>query len=149
MPTKVALLGSGLFAKQAYLPALLKSTDTILHTIWSRSESSAQNLLSEVSKTKPDLSPSVQFGDDGLEKVLADKEVEAVLLVLPITTQPALIIRALKAGKHVLSEKPVGKDVKTARELIEVYEKEYLPKGLIWRVAESQYNSDILNHSTC
>jgi hypothetical protein len=37
-----------------------------------------------------------------------------------------------------MSEKPVGKDVKTARETIEEYEKTYLPKGLIWRVAESE-----------
>lgn len=73
-----------------------------------------------------------------MEHLLSDKEIDAVMLVLPISKQPELIIKALKAGKHVLSEKPVGKDVETARKLIEEYEKDYKPKGLIWRVAESK-----------
>jgi hypothetical protein len=60
------------------------------------------------------------------------------MFVLPITTQPELIRRAWRAGKHVLSEKPVAKDVKSAQELIKEYEEVYKPKGLIWKVAESE-----------
>jgi predicted dehydrogenase len=59
------------------------------------------------------------------------------MIVLPITAQPDMVIKALEAGKHVLSEKPIGKDVKTAKALVEEYEKRFQPKGLIWRVAES------------
>lgn len=144
MPANIALLGSGLFAQNSYLPALLANpTDAVLHTIWSRSSTSAVKLL-EAAKSSgiPGLdgkgSINVEHGDDGLDKVLSDPSVDAVMLVLPISRQPELVLRALKAGKHVMSEKPVGKDVKTARETIEEYEKTYQPKGLIWRVAESE-----------
>jgi predicted dehydrogenase len=75
---------------------------------------------------------------NGLDALLADASVDAIAFVLPITAQPDLIIKALKAGKHVISEKPIAKDVATAKALIETYEKEYKPKGLIWRVAESE-----------
>lgn len=34
-------------------------------------------------------------------------------------------------------QKPIAKDVATAKKLIETYESEYKPKGLIWRVAEN------------
>lgn len=143
MPVQLAILGSGLFAQKAYLPAIEANASTLsLHTIWSRSESSAQKLLEAAQslnlKGGADSKISVKHGDDGLEAVLNDPEIKGVMLVLPITTQPGLILRALAAGKHVLSEKPIGKDVKAAKDLIEEYEKVYKPKGLIWRVAESK-----------
>lgn len=63
-------------------------------------------------------------GEAGLGDLLARSDIHAVIVVLPISQQPDVIIRALKAGKHVLSEKPVAKDVKSALKLIEIYEKE-------------------------
>ena len=34
------------------------------------------------------------------------------------------------------SEKPIAKDIETAKALIKIYREKYAPKGLIWRVAE-------------
>ncbi|WWD18996.1 hypothetical protein CI109_103453 [Kwoniella shandongensis] len=147
MTPKVALLGSGVFAQASYLPALLslsKSSDLILHTIWSRSSSSATTLHSQAVESGISPAPALQNGPDGLEAVLNDPEIDAVLLVLPITAQPELVRKAWKAGKHVISEKPLGKDVAEARGLIEEYEKEYKPKGLIWRVAENFAHEPVL-----
>lgn len=72
----------------------------------------------------------------GLDELLASDEVDAVVIALPIPLQPEIIRRVWQAGKHCLSEKPVGKDVATAEALISEYHDEYQPKGLIWRVAE-------------
>jgi predicted dehydrogenase len=137
MPVNVAIIGSGVFAEAAYLPALKAITsDVTLHTIWSRSQSSAEKLHSAAASLSSNI--ALEHGDDGLAKVLADKEIDGVMIVLPITAQPDMVIKALEAGKHVLSEKPIGKDVKTAKALVEEYEKRFQPKGLIWRVAESR-----------
>ena len=139
MSVNVALLGSGLFATNAYLPAL--NTDSnkhiAIHTLWSRSESSVAKLASKASELG--LSPRSLHGDEGFDTVLNDKDIDAVMLVLPITAQPDLIRKAWKAGKHVLSEKPIAKDVASAKEIVEEYETVWKPKGLIWRVAESEY----------
>jgi predicted dehydrogenase len=144
MPISIALAGSGVFAQASYLPALLANTSTIkLHTIWSRSSSSTDKLVSSAQSIGLFKSGSTETrvlnGTEGFKALLGDSEVDAIAFVLPITAQPDLIIQALQAGKHVMSEKPVGKDIKTARELIERYEKEFKPKGLIWRVAESEF----------
>jgi predicted dehydrogenase len=40
---------------------------------------------------------------------------------LPIPAQPTYIKAALAAGKHVLSEKPIAKDLATAQELVSWY----------------------------
>jgi predicted dehydrogenase len=55
-----------------------------------------------------------------------------VIVVLPITLQPTIIRQALAAGKAVLSEKPVAKDVAEGAKLIAEYRSQYAPKGLIW-----------------
>lgn len=46
-----------------------------------------------------------------------------------------MIRKALSAGKHVLSEKPVAKDVATARSLLEY--RAALPSPPVWAVAEN------------
>lgn len=54
---------------------------------------------------------------------------------LPIANQASYIKPALLAGKHVLSEKPVAKDVQSATELISWYRSEI--KGPMWTIAEN------------
>jgi len=75
--------------------------------------------------------------EGGLDTLLSRSDIQAVIVVLPLTQQPEIVLRALAAGKNVLSEKPVAKDVKTGLSLIEKWEKDFKPKGLIWRVAEN------------
>ena len=85
------------------------------------------------------IAPTIHFDGDtsNLDTLLARDDIKSVIIVLPITTQPSVILKAFKAGKHVLSEKPVAPDVATAKELITTYERDYKPKGIIWRVAEN------------
>lgn len=75
-------------------------------------------------------------GDDGLRTMLERTDIQTIVTCLPIPIQPDLIRAAWAAGKNVISEKPVAKDVKTANALIELYETQYKPKGIQWIVAE-------------
>lgn len=143
-PIGIALLGAGIFVKDAHLPALaaLGSEKTALKAVYSRSKSSAST-TAEVAKERLGLGsvPTVYSEDGaaegGLDALLARSDIQAVIVALPLTQQPEIVLRALAAGKNVLSEKPVAKDVKTGLALIEKWEKEFKPKGLIWRVAEN------------
>lgn len=51
--------------------------------------------------------------------------------------QPEFIRAALAAGKHVLSEKPIAKDLATAQELVRWYQTNIDQGKIIWAVAEN------------
>jgi predicted dehydrogenase len=55
---------------------------------------------------------------------------------LPIMKQPGYIRKALEAGKHVLSEKPITENVKDGVELLKWYNSEIKPK-VTWSIAEN------------
>ena len=112
----------------------------ILRAVYSRSTSSATHLADEAVKRLNLAHPPDVYSDESaenLDALLARNDIAAVIVVLPISKQPEIVLRSLAAGKHVLSEKPVAKDVKSGIELIDEYESAYKPKGLIWRVAEN------------
>ena len=57
-----------------------------------------------------------------LEEVLADPEVELVDLCTPTPLHPEQAIATLRAGKHVLCEKPLARTSAAAREILQVAE---------------------------
>ncbi|KAJ7464635.1 oxidoreductase family protein [Mycena latifolia] len=144
MPTSIpgiAILGAGIFAKEAHLPALLAlaSDAPPLRAVYSRSEKSSHEFSDAAAAVG--LSPAPAIYHDGdpsmdLDALLARSDITAVIVVLPITLQPSIILKALAAGKHVLSEKPVAPDVAGGISLINTYTEKY-KKNLVWRVAEN------------
>ncbi|KAF7530914.1 hypothetical protein G7054_g9363 [Neopestalotiopsis clavispora] len=113
----VAIIGSGIFVKEQHLPAVQKSEDLELKAIYSRSLKSAQGVsegLSGVSLYSND-------SQEGYAELLKRDDVQAVIIALPIPAQPEYIKQALDAGKHVLAEKPLAKDVATAKQLLDYY----------------------------
>ncbi|KAL1740407.1 hypothetical protein HDZ31DRAFT_67970 [Schizophyllum fasciatum] len=140
----IAILGAGIFAKEAHIPALaaLGAAAPPLKAVYSRSEKSASDLASVAASKLSLASPPSVYHDGGdeaasLNALLARSDISAVIVILPIPTQPDVILKALAAGKHVLSEKPIAPDVDAGVQLIKQYTDVFKPKGLIWRVAEN------------
>ncbi|EGO54186.1 hypothetical protein NEUTE1DRAFT_131795 [Neurospora tetrasperma FGSC 2508] len=148
----IALLGAGIFAREQHLPAIESVPSLSLKAIYSRSESSA-NTLASAASSPVDVYYDVPTGsgeanvwpeEKTLDALLARTDIDAVVIALPILAQPAVIEKALKAGKHVLSEKPVAKDVEEAKRLVGFYEALDNKKPL-WAVAENfRYTPSLL-----
>nr|MDQ3820887.1 Gfo/Idh/MocA family oxidoreductase [Acidobacteriota bacterium] len=69
--------------------------------------------------------PSAKVSTD-YRKLLADPELDAVVIATPVSTHFDFAKGALRAGKHVLVEKPFTASVREAEELIEIAERERL-----------------------
>lgn len=65
------------------------------------------------------LAPWARAADEA-EQVLADPEVEAVVIATPPATHGRIGALALSAGKHVLLEKPLATSVREAEELVKL-----------------------------
>lgn len=98
----------GIFAKEQHLPAILAVPSLLqLKALYSRSLKSAQS-LSEDAPSGVDLYSEDQDGKN-FDKLLDRDDIQALIIALPILSQPDFIKKALAKGKHVLSEKPVAK----------------------------------------
>jgi predicted dehydrogenase len=73
--------------------------------------------LAEISARHPGARTTTDFGD-----LLANDQVDAVVLATPVVTHAELTRRALLAGKHVLVEKPMALVADEAEELVALAE---------------------------
>ncbi len=125
--TRVAMIGAGIFAREAHLPALLRLNERIqVVAIWSRSAASATRLAKAAG-------PMVEASSD-LDGLLARDDIDAMDIVLPIPDQAAIVAHALATGKHVVSEKPIAPDLATAGALLGLHQER---PGQVWMVAEN------------
>jgi len=120
-PIGIAIIGGGIFIKDHHLPAVFKCDNLSVKVIYSRSLKTAQ----ETSKLVTGDAPDLYAGDAGSGRTYHDlllrEDVQAVIIALPIPSQPEYIEAALAAGKHVLAEKPIAGDVAAARKILDYY----------------------------
>jgi predicted dehydrogenase len=116
-PVKLGIIGSGLAVKYLHAPAIkkLKGKYEIVVSC-ARSEKSARDgvTLAQQELDSPNCSWTTDY-----KEVLANPEVEAVLLSLPIQLNAQFIFEAAQAGKHIIAEKPLAANLNEAEQLVE------------------------------
>ena len=99
---RVALVGAGSFAEAVHLPNLAKLRDTFeLRCVASRTGSDAKAV---------GVRSGAAYATTDVAEVLADKDVDVVLITTRHDTHASLALAALRAGKHVFVEKPLAID---------------------------------------
>ena len=102
---RVGILGCGPIAQFAHFESAAKACNAELHAICDV----AQDLVQRMGDT---WLPARRFHD--YDAMLADPELEAVIIATADSFHVPAALRALAAGKHVLCEKPVGVSVEEA-----------------------------------
>ena len=118
--------------KEEHLSAVQKCPDLALKAVYSRSLKSAKG----VSEGLSDIELYSNDSDQSYSHLLSRDDIHAVIIALPILVQPEFIKEALSAGKHVLAEKPLAKDVETGKELINWYHSNIDTKKRNFSIAE-------------
>lgn len=104
------ILGTAAIAVEQVIPAMLKSEHCSVTAIASRERDKAE-------KTAKKLHIPKYYGN--YHELLEDTQIEAVYIPLPNHLHVEWAINALRAGKHVLVEKPIAVSSIEARELFE------------------------------
>ena len=97
-PVNVALIGCGNFARWQHLPNLHRLPSANLSLVCDSNEQLAQEIA-----TRYGCAPSTNA-----EAIFADPQIEAVVLAVRDDLQASMCQQALRSGKHVYVEKPVG-----------------------------------------
>ena len=102
------VLGNATIARKCVIPALHKSENGELTALATRAPEKAEKLVEE---------NRIEKLYDRYEAVLTDTDVDAVYIPLPNHLHHSWTLKALRAGKHVLCEKPLACDAGQAREM--------------------------------
>lgn len=66
---------------------------------------------------------SIKSVSDDYMSIVANPDIDAVLICSPTDTHAQFIMKAAKAGKHIFCEKPIDLDLKTIKKALDVVEK--------------------------
>jgi predicted dehydrogenase len=107
-PVRWGLMSTATIATKRVLPVLPQVPDATLLAVASRSIEKARQVAGQFG------APRV-YGS--YEELLADADIEVVYVPLPNHLHKEWAIKALRAGKHVLCEKPIAMNAAEAREM--------------------------------
>ena len=111
MSVKWGVLGTANIARGCTIPGMIKAGNCELYAIAGRCEEKAEAYKNEFGFAKAHV---------GYDKLLEDPDVQAVYIPLPNNLHKEWVIKALKAGKHVLCEKPLALNADEVREMFAV-----------------------------
>jgi len=111
---KIAMIGAG-FIGRFYTEALrgYRSKDTV-HLIYSYKEESAKSLAEEF---------SIPHYTTDLEEALNHPEIDVAIIALPNHVHEEAVLKAAEAGVDILCTKPLGRNAKEAKKMLEAVEK--------------------------
>ncbi len=102
------VLGTSKFAGRSTIPATQKSRYSEVIAVASRDRERATAFAAQ---------PGIPKAYGSYEALLSDPEIEVVYIPLPNNMHVDWTLKALKAGKHVLCEKPIGLNYSDAQRL--------------------------------
>lgn len=111
VPEKIrwGILGYARIAREQVMPAILRSSNAVLAALASRDAGK----LKEATQRFPGIQVHASY-----EALLADSAIDAIYVPLPNALHLEWTLRAIRAGKHVLCEKPMGLTAEESVEMI-------------------------------
>ena len=114
--TVVAVIGCGRISDMAHFPALTEMENVRIKY--------ACDILIEKAIAKKEKFPKIENVTADYKEVLADEEVDAVFVLTPNYAHYTVTMDALRAGKHVLCEKPITVNYALSLEMAQEAEKQ-------------------------
>lgn len=108
---KVAIIGCGTIARNAHIPAYLANPEVEIKYF-------CDNMIERAEQAVKDYGCGIAVAD--YRTILDDPEVEAVSVCTPNDAHASVTIDCLRAGKHVLCEKPAARTYAEALEMQKV-----------------------------
>lgn len=132
----VALVGLGKYSTEQLAPALKQTKNCYLASIVSGTESKRNKWAKRYG-----LADDCIYTYEDFDRIAENKLVDIVYVVLPNSMHKEFVIRAAKAGKHVICEKPMGISSAECLEMIEACKKNNVRLSVGYRLHFDNYHT--------
>jgi predicted dehydrogenase len=137
-----ALVGLGSLSKNQIAPALLKSKFSKLAAVVTGTPAKGVEWREKYGLTEKQV-----YSYETFDKLIEDKDVDVVYVVLPNSMHHEYVLRAAKAGKHVFCEKPMANTAEECREMIAACEKAKVQLGVAYRCQFEPHHREAIRFS--
>jgi len=127
-PQRAVLIGAGMVAR-THVAACADAVGVALHGIQSRSHDRAEALAGKAAA----LTGQPVKVYDSLDAVAADPDVDFAIVLTPPDARADIIRPLAEAGKHVLLEKPMGRNAAEAREVVDICRSAGVTLGVVFQ----------------
>ena len=135
----LALVGLGYYSTDILAPSIQMCKNTYLAGIVTGTPSKA-----ETWKTKYNLKDENIYNYDNFDDIAKNKEIDIIYVVLPNSMHKEFTIRAAKAGKHVICEKPMAITSDDCREMIKACKDNNVQLSIGYRMHYEPYTQEIM-----
>ena len=125
---KVGVLGTGFINDAYHLPALKEVPEVEVVAVFGRIEATTTDFAKKWSINK------CYYGDNGLDAICKDQEIDAIDVGLPNYLHEDAVVRAVENHKAVICEKPLGRNGGEAKRMLDAAKR----AGVIHCYAENQ-----------
>jgi len=138
----VALVGLGSYAKNQLAVALEKTSNCYLAGIVTGTPAKADEWSKKYNLDKKNI-----YNYQNFDEIAKNKNIDIVYVVLPNAMHKEFVIRAAKAGKQVMCEKPMSTSVKDAEDMIKACQDAGVQLGIGYRLHFEPFTKEVIRLS--
>jgi glucose-fructose oxidoreductase len=135
----IALLGLGRYATHQLAPALQETSHCQLTGVVSGHPDKAAQWANQYGFSKKNI-----YNYDNFDSIASNPDIDIVYVVTPVALHPEFVIRAAKAGKHVISEKPMATSVADCQAMIDACNKAGVKFSIGYRMHFDPYAIELM-----
>ena len=135
----IALVGLGYYSRDLLAPALQETEETYLSGIVTGSLEKARNWAEKYSIPEKNI-----YNYDNFDEIANNKDIDIVYIVLPNSLHKEYTIRAAKAGKHVICEKPMALNAAECRDMIKACADNKVSLSIGYRMQFEPHTKEII-----
>ncbi len=138
--TGIALVGMGYYSTKLLAPALQVTTECYLSGFVTGTTEKEKIYGNKYNIPKKNI-----YSYENFDEIASNPEIDVIYVVLPNSMHKEFTIRAARAGKHVICEKPMAMNAKECREMIKVCNDEGVGLSIGYRLHYEPYTQKIMD----
>ncbi len=135
----IALVGLGWYSTDILAPALLETETAYLAGIVTGTPEKEQIWADKYNIPQKNI-----YNYENFDQIASNPDIDIIYVVLPNSMHKEFTIRAARAGKHVICEKPMALDAQECREMIAECNKNNVGLSIGYRMQYEPYTQEIM-----